>query len=154
MGFFADIWYDKCNAWGEIVQGDWIGHRIIPIYDDNSALGVLTGSGNKIYHDCSDNSYKSQGTSGGIKNQTIVARLSSSTIERYVEVGNSHSGPNAGAFIAGTLTGGALLGAAAAMSSVSSTTDIAVYMKNGKKFIIHFFSQDAAQKFKQLAFSL
>lgn len=82
MGFFADIWYDKCNAWGEIVQGDWIGHRIIPIYDDNSALGVLTGSGNKIYHDCSDNSYKSQGTSGGIKNQTIVLSFTFDIIKK------------------------------------------------------------------------
>ena len=144
--------YDEVTPVGKIVQGNWVDYRIIPIKDDKNAFGILAYSSDyNIYYDEKNHQY----LTGKLYNFTrVIDKLSSQTISHYAEVGSSTSGPNAGAFIAGTLTGGPLLGAAAAMGSASSTTDIAVYMKDGDKFIIHFYSQSSAQKFKQIAFKL
>ena len=148
--FEIGMGYETVEPIGKIVQGNWVDYRIITLKNDNSALGLLGySSDNNIQYDEKNKQYL-----GGkdYRHIRVIEKLSPQTVSRYVEVGSSASGPNAGAFIAGTLTGGPLLGAAAAMGSASSSTDIAVYMKNGDKFIIHFYSQASAQKFKQIVF--
>lgn len=78
--------------------------------------------------------------------------LNSYAIEKIVEVDSNKTGPSADAFVRGALFGGALFGAAAAMSSQSSSATLAVYTKDGKKMLIKFYSITAAQKFSQAFF--
>lgn len=75
--------------------------------------------------------------------------LNSDVIEKYVEVGSHENGPDPSAIAKGTFYGGAAFGAAVGMASHSSSESLAVYLKDGKKMLIEFYSIASAQKFKQ-----
>lgn len=138
---------------GKIVQGTCYGCVILPGIrsDDNT-------EDSNSFVICSSTQLDKQGRGlydkGDKKYFGEIGVLNRNTIDHYEEVGSNQSGPNAGAFISGTLIGGPVLGAAAAMSSISNTADIAVYMKDGSKSIIHFYTQEAAGRLRRIAYKL
>ena len=79
--------------------------------------------------------------------------LNSDVIDKYVEVSSSQNGPDPSAIAKGTFYGGAAFGAALGMASQTSSASIAVYLKDGKKMLIEFYSIANAEKFKQNMFA-
>ena len=80
--------------------------------------------------------------------------ISSDTVDHYVELGQQQTGPDAGAMLKGSLIGGIGLGLLAGAASASSTADVAIYLKNGKKFVVHFYTARAWQDLKSKLFIL
>ena len=74
--------------------------------------------------------------------------MTTNTIEKIVEVSSQQSGPNGDAFIRGALVGGIGMGIATAMKSTSSSSTLAVYLKNGKKMLIEFYGIPNARMFQ------
>lgn len=69
-------------------------------------------------------------------------------VDRMVPVGSSQSGPSGASFLNGTVIGGAVLGIASALCSVSDSVTLAVYLKNGQKAMIRFYSSEAYEEFQ------
>ena len=74
--------------------------------------------------------------------------ISTSSIERITAAGSYQTGPSAAAFVDGALTAGIGYGMAKAMNSVQSSASVAVYMKNGEKMMIEFYSIPSATCFQ------
>lgn len=75
--------------------------------------------------------------------------LNSEVIDKFVDVSSSNHGPDPSVVSKATFYGGAAFGIAAGMTSNSSSATLAVYLKDGKKMLIEFYSIARAQKFKQ-----
>lgn len=78
--------------------------------------------------------------------------ISQDNIERMVQVGASQSGPSGTAYLKGALVGGAVLGMASALDSASSSITLAVYLKNGQKAMIKFYSSEDYEDFQTCMF--
>lgn len=147
----AEIW----NAAGVVVKGDCAGYYVWK-WDDDKYLVV--GPGVNSY-DVAKNAptYKI----GLWKDFTDIfdfqhflkkytkCELTTNTIEKIVEVNSQQNGPSGDAFIRGALVGGLGLGLATAMKSTSSSSTLAVYLKNGTKMLIEFYGIPNARQFQQ-----
>jgi len=148
------------DPWGVIIQGDYLGSKIFPgminssTEDPHTLVVYKTGTSGTANFYGNENKYDSYPEQPNEYSTGAQITITRDNIDHYVDICNSQSGPDAGAFISGAVTGGVLLGAAAAMGSASNTTDIAVYLTNGEKFVVHFYTQKAVQRLKQIAFKL
>ena len=87
-------------------------------------------------------------------NQRKKYEITTSKVDRIVNVSSFQTGPSAAAFVDGALTAGIGYGAAKAMASVQSKTTLAVYMKDGKKMLIEFVNKAHAAQFQSELFIL
>lgn len=69
-------------------------------------------------------------------------------VDRMVPVGSAQSGPSGAAFLKGAVIGGAALGMASALGSASDSVTLAVYLKNGQKAMIRFYSSGDYEEFQ------
>lgn len=81
-------------------------------------------------------------------NKNTKYKITSEMIENIKEVSSYQTDPSSGAFLSGLVTGGLALGAAKVLNSVSSSSNLAVYFKNGDKMLIQFNSIPLAGIFK------
>ena len=156
-------------AQGKIIKGDFRDGYIWNITSDEIIIlpetrhhkfdpeSSFTESNKKIVF---DDGLFSFSEFGGLSLYRLLERMrenaqyviTSDNVDKIVDVASSSSGPSATAFVKGAVMGGAALGAAAAMASVGSSATLAVYMKDGKKFLVNFASISAAQGFKESLF--
>lgn len=78
--------------------------------------------------------------------------LSKSTVDRYENVSAIQKGPDPASMATGLIMFGAIGALAGAAASQSSTYDVAVYFKDGKKSLIRFYSADIYQEFLRIMF--
>ena len=146
----AETW----NACGVVVKGDCTGCYVWK-WDDNTYFVVGAGVNNynvaKNAPSCQIGLWKDFGyiwELQGFLKKYKKCELTTNTIEKIVEVSSQQSGPNGDAFIRGALVGGIGMGIATAMKSTSSSSTLAVYLKNGKKMLIEFYGIPNARMFQ------
>ena len=125
---------------GQIIQGDFVGNYVYN-WDSNSFEINTKPKLRKLF-----GSYQSP--------ETRVRFIDSNDIDKLVDVASSNSGPSAESVVKGAVYAGVVGGLLGAVASTSSTTDIAVYLKNKNKFIIRFNNATSVNKIKSMAFKL
>lgn len=122
---------------GSVISGDFSGLNVY-VRDANSFVIIKNDIGGKL--------------SPGNMIYTEEQIVSKGTVERYEGVSEVNKGPDFASVATGLLMFGPIGALAGAASSQSSTYDIAVYFKNGKRSLIRFFSTDAYQEFIRIMF--
>lgn len=125
---------------GQVVKGDYEG-RYVYKQDDSSYIIVSGDDNGKIV----------QGFLLSTPYQKLKV-ISSQTVDHYEEAGSVKKGPDVGAVANGLFWLGPVGGVLGAVASQSSTTDIAVYFKDGKKSLLKL-NASAAQELKRILFS-
>ena len=140
---------------GKIIRGTASGYSIFKYGDDDWRAvdtSVKAPSGESLM-----NGWYYVGILSPFRNYQQVAehmerntkyKISSRNIENIKDISSYQTGPSSGAFLSGVATGGLALGAARAMNSVSSSSSLAIYFKNGDKMLIQFESIPIAETFK------
>ena len=122
---------------GSVVNGDFNGLNVY-VRDNNSFVIVRNDINGKI-------------TPGNMI-YTEEQIISKSTVDQYEGISAVNNGPNAASVATGLILFGPIGALAGAAASQSSTYDIAVHFKDGKKSLIRFFSNDAYQEFMRIMF--
>ena len=139
---------------GQIIKGDFCGQYLYKW--DNTSWGVCPGAklengwlnGNLYWH---NDDYSQSGNWTGPKSADLV---SESTVDHYEEIGSQTTGPDASAMLKGTLIGGIGLGVIAGAASTSATTNVAIYLKNGKSFVVCFSNTQCWLELKSMLHKL
>lgn len=122
---------------GSVVNGDYNGLNVY-VRDGNSFVIVRNDIGGKI--------------APGNMIYTEEQIISKNTVEKYESVSAVNNGPNAASVATGLILFGPIGALAGAAASQSSTYDIAVSFRDGKKSLIRLFSNDAYQEFMRIMF--
>lgn len=137
-------------AFGQVASGDYAGCTVWKMTDNEYVVVRGAQTSYKIgYLGCDF------GTLSQLANFLKLRQecsLTTETIEKIVEASSYTSGPDARAFIDGALTAGVGYGMAKAMNSAYSRASVAVYLKDGKKMMIEFFSIENARIFQNNLF--
>lgn len=143
------------NAFGKVVKGDFAGCYVW-CWNHNLYLVVSDGPNFSGMH-CSGPTFKIGffGAHFGTTEQWVSFLQSNKKyeitppmVENVVEAASYQTSPSASAFVNGALTAGVGYGMAKAMASVQSSESVAVYMKDGKKMLIEFYTPKNAATFK------
>ena len=122
---------------GSVANGDFCGLNVYKRDSDSfviirNDIGGKIAPGNMIYTE-----------------EQIVSKT---TVDRYESISAVKNGPNAASVATGLILFGPIGALAGAAASQSSTYDIAVYFKNGKKSLIRLFSSETYQEFMRTMF--
>lgn len=139
----------KIDRVGVVMEGDYAGKSI---YIHSSLYGFNhDDSFIKIFNDENEKI-----STGLFKTEfSFLEIINFKSIDHYIEVSSSKTGPDASAVTKGVIFGGVVGGMiGATATSQPETYDIAVYFKDGKKSLIRLFGSRTYQKFKKDCFVL
>ncbi len=143
---------------GKIVKGDFTGQYLYKW--DSKTWGICPGSTlqegflvGKLHWEYFD-SVANKWEMGNWNGPTNDDRIAESTVDHYEEIGANSSGPDASAMLQGTIIGGVGLGLIAGAASSSSTNSVAIFLKNGKSFIVHFYDSKNWIELKSMLYSI
>ena len=155
------------HAWGRIRKGDFVGGTIwradydlfyvMPIECDRRDNNIIYPKETvKEKYTCGGwlSDFRKVDALQNFFKESKQYEISTSVIEKIVDVSSYKTGPDPSAFIDGVVTGGVSLGVAKAMASSNGRRSLAVYTKDGKKMLIEFFNDSLAAEFEQLLFIL